>query len=308
MRIGSTMLALALAAWGAAAEPAWAIAGCDAFPAALRAGASDMGVEFWRAIVVSRTRSDAIVFDVTTSVDVDATLTCRGDQFLRFEARIGEPANARTTTNFERFQTAALKAALGWDAGKSRGVLKGMSSDASEYLAASRQRGDVYIAGKTEEHEPGGVSLGMIATGSDRTFVIVGPAGAVMEVRFHHLERRRVDQALPRLLERAQEEGRRVVVRASSEEMVAALNERLWTYDDASFLPHGAAGDGDPMTQPIFLTYKAGKSQRRDDAGPAVGRRRGRDRRGVRSRRSSVRRARRGRDQRGAERVEAAQG
>ncbi len=74
------------------------------------------------------------------------------------------------------------------------------------------------------------------------------------EVRFHHLERRRVDQALPRLLERALEEGRRVVLRASSDEMVAALNERLWTYDDASFLPHGAAGDGDPTTQPIFLT------------------------------------------------------
>ena len=74
------------------------------------------------------------------------------------------------------------------------------------------------------------------------------------EVRFHHLERRRLDQALPRLLERALEEGRRVVVRASSDEMVAALNERLWTYDDASFLPHGAAGDGDPATQPIFLT------------------------------------------------------
>ena len=74
------------------------------------------------------------------------------------------------------------------------------------------------------------------------------------EVRFYHLERRRIDQALPGLLERALEEGRRVLVRASSEEMVAALNERLWTYDDASFLPHGAAGDGDPMEQPIFLT------------------------------------------------------
>ena len=74
------------------------------------------------------------------------------------------------------------------------------------------------------------------------------------EVCFHHLERRRVDEALPRILERALEEGRRVVVRASSEEMVAALNERLWTYDDASFLPHGAAGDGDPPAQPIFLT------------------------------------------------------
>ena len=74
------------------------------------------------------------------------------------------------------------------------------------------------------------------------------------EVRFYHLERRRIDQALPGLLERALEEGLRVLVRASSDEMVAALNERLWTYDDASFLPHGAAGDGDPMTQPIFLT------------------------------------------------------
>jgi DNA polymerase-3 subunit chi len=76
----------------------------------------------------------------------------------------------------------------------------------------------------------------------------------VNEVRFHHLERRRVDEALPGLLEGALEEGRRVLVRASSEEMVAALNERLWTYDEASFLPHGSAGDGDPMTQPIFLT------------------------------------------------------
>jgi len=79
----------------------------------------------------------------------------------------------------------------------------------------------------------------------------------VREVRFHHLERLRVDQALPELLERALKEGRRVLLRASSDEMVAALNERLWTYDDASFLPHGAAGDGDPMTQPIFLTDKA---------------------------------------------------
>ena len=74
------------------------------------------------------------------------------------------------------------------------------------------------------------------------------------EIRFYHLEQRRIDQALPPLLEHALEEGRRVLVRASSDEMVAALNDRLWTYDDASFLPHGAAGDGDPMTQPIFLT------------------------------------------------------
>src|SRR5271166_12465 len=117
MRVEATFLALALAALFA--EPAWAIAGCDAFSAALRSGASDMGVEFSHAIVVSRTRSDANVFDITTKVDVDATLSCRGDELLRFEARISEPADARTTTNFERFEAAALHAALGWDAGKS---------------------------------------------------------------------------------------------------------------------------------------------------------------------------------------------
>jgi len=79
----------------------------------------------------------------------------------------------------------------------------------------------------------------------------------VSEFRFHHLERRRVDEALPRILERALDEGRRVVVRAPSEDMAAALNDRLWTYDDASFLPHGASGDGDPAAQPIFLTSES---------------------------------------------------
>jgi DNA polymerase-3 subunit chi len=28
----------------------------------------------------------------------------------------------------------------------------------------------------------------------------------------------------------------------------------LWTYDDASFLPHGSARDGNPEEQPIWLT------------------------------------------------------
>ena len=177
MRLHATVMALALAGWCGGAAPAWAIAGCDAFTAALRTSASDMGVEFSRAIVVSRTRSDAMVYDISTKVDVDATLSCRGDQILRFEARVSEPAKARATTNFERMQVEALKAALGWDAAKSRGVLKGMSADATEFRNASRQRGDVYVAGKTEEHVPGNVSLGMMATDSDRIFVIVGPAG-----------------------------------------------------------------------------------------------------------------------------------
>ena len=74
------------------------------------------------------------------------------------------------------------------------------------------------------------------------------------EFRFYHLERRRIDQALPEILEEALAHGLRAVVQAPSIERVEALNERLWTYADESFLPHGAAGDGEPETQPIYLT------------------------------------------------------
>ena len=73
------------------------------------------------------------------------------------------------------------------------------------------------------------------------------------EFRFHHLERRRVDTALPALLETAVEEGARVVVQAADAAARDALNERLWTYREDSFLPHGGPGDGDPATQPVFL-------------------------------------------------------
>ncbi len=74
------------------------------------------------------------------------------------------------------------------------------------------------------------------------------------EFRFHHLERGKLDAALSQLLEAALGEGRRVVVQAGSPEEVAALNERLWTYSDDSFLPHGAKSDGDAEMQPVYLT------------------------------------------------------
>ncbi len=168
-------LALCAAAYvqGFGAAQAGSMPGCDAFLQKLRADSGDLSLDYSRALVVSRARSDSSAFDITTRSDVDGTLTCRGDGFRRFEAHLVEPANGKSTAGLERLVTAALKASLGWDAAKSKGLLHSMSSDAREYLAASKQRGDVYIAGKTEEHAPGGVSLGMIYTEVDRAFVIV---------------------------------------------------------------------------------------------------------------------------------------
>jgi len=76
----------------------------------------------------------------------------------------------------------------------------------------------------------------------------------VAEVSFYHLTRSTLEQTLPRLLEKALQGGARCVVLAGSPERVEALNAHLWTYDPGSFLPHGAARDGNAERQPVWLT------------------------------------------------------
>lgn len=74
------------------------------------------------------------------------------------------------------------------------------------------------------------------------------------EVSFYHLQRMPLEQALPKLLERALERDMRALVVAGSKERVERLNDVLWTYEPGSFLPHGSLDDGAPERQPIFLT------------------------------------------------------
>ncbi len=74
------------------------------------------------------------------------------------------------------------------------------------------------------------------------------------EIGFYHLTRTPLDVALPRLLSKAFEQGQRVVLRAPSETRVDLLDRLLWTFEKDSFLPHGTAGDGNALEQPIYLT------------------------------------------------------
>ncbi len=74
------------------------------------------------------------------------------------------------------------------------------------------------------------------------------------EVRFYHLQRTRLEAALPKMLERTLERGERAVVLLGSEERVEALAAHLWTFGDRVFLPHGTAKDGFADRQPIWLT------------------------------------------------------
>ena len=76
------------------------------------------------------------------------------------------------------------------------------------------------------------------------------------EIRFYHLSSISLEQSLPKFLERAWIQGHRIVVRATSPERVEHLNAILWTYEEASFLPHGSMRDGNAATQPIWLTHR----------------------------------------------------
>jgi DNA polymerase-3 subunit chi len=76
------------------------------------------------------------------------------------------------------------------------------------------------------------------------------------EMLFYHLQRQPLEKVLPSLLEKSLARGWRVVVQASSEERVEALDAHLWTYRDDAFLPHGTDRQSDPPSQPVLLTTR----------------------------------------------------
>jgi DNA polymerase-3 subunit chi len=74
------------------------------------------------------------------------------------------------------------------------------------------------------------------------------------EIWFYQLQRRRLEQVLPSLVERVLGRGWRAIIQAATPERLAAMDDLLWTYAEDSFVPHGAAKDGDPDLQPVWLT------------------------------------------------------
>ncbi len=77
------------------------------------------------------------------------------------------------------------------------------------------------------------------------------------EYWFYHLERSRLEQALPPMLEKCAERGWRALVRSPDAERIKMLDDVLWTFSDASFLPHGTADAPFAARQPVLLTTEA---------------------------------------------------
>lgn len=74
------------------------------------------------------------------------------------------------------------------------------------------------------------------------------------DVRFYHLQRQPLEAVLPKLLERVLAADMRAVVKLPDEAMMDAVDQALWTYDPAAFLPHGTPAGGHAERQPVYLT------------------------------------------------------
>lgn len=77
------------------------------------------------------------------------------------------------------------------------------------------------------------------------------------EVWFYHLEGKSAEDVLPGLLARGLECGVRMVVQTVDVERVKALSQKLWAYEDTSFLTHGFEGEPNSAAQAIYLATTA---------------------------------------------------
>jgi DNA polymerase III subunit chi len=74
------------------------------------------------------------------------------------------------------------------------------------------------------------------------------------QIQFYHLTTTPLERALPKLLEKAVSGGYRVLLLTKHDEQAEQLNQLLWTYDPASFLPHGTATAANPEKQPVLIS------------------------------------------------------
>lgn len=76
-----------------------------------------------------------------------------------------------------------------------------------------------------------------------------------MNVNFRNLGGRPLERWVALLAAERYSAGARLLIRAGSEERVRALDAALWTFDPASFVPHGTGATGRAEQQPIYLTH-----------------------------------------------------
>ncbi len=74
------------------------------------------------------------------------------------------------------------------------------------------------------------------------------------DIRFYHLQNKPLDQALPDLLAKALQNGKRMVIRTPDRDATARLSTHLWVCRRDDIFPHGTPDDGLAAYHPIWIT------------------------------------------------------
>lgn len=75
-----------------------------------------------------------------------------------------------------------------------------------------------------------------------------------MQVDFYQLSDKPVEKVVVELAGKIVESGERLLIVAGDAALLDILDERLWSDDASSFLPHAKAGEGDDAAQPVLLS------------------------------------------------------
>lgn len=92
----------------------------------------------------------------------------------------------------------------------------------------------------------------------------------MVDVGFYHLQVASVETALPQLLGKCLERNWRAVVEVGDRQKVAQLDDHLWTFADAAFLPHASAVSANGMAeptadrQPVWITDEGDNPNKAD--------------------------------------------
>lgn len=74
------------------------------------------------------------------------------------------------------------------------------------------------------------------------------------DIGFYHLTRSSLEQALPQLLSKTLQAGKRALVVLGSEQRMKSIDDVLWTFDKPSWLPHGTTKSEPLEDHPILLS------------------------------------------------------
>jgi DNA polymerase-3 subunit chi len=73
------------------------------------------------------------------------------------------------------------------------------------------------------------------------------------EIRFYHLQKQSLEQALPRILSKALDQGHKIIIK-TKKDTIEAVSELLWNTELDPFLAHGSVFEKNEELQPIYIT------------------------------------------------------